>query len=182
MHLRDSLLVIVDVQDRLLKIIPGKKELIANIKLIAEYYKRNKQPIIMTKQVKLGDIVDELKDYDDIVVEKKHFSCMRERKFREKLSRFNVRTIVLTGIETHICILQTALDMLKEGYTVIIPPDAVASQIESDHRNALEYLRGRGVEIIPVESLVYMDMESPDHKQFKHILEYVKKRRKELTR
>jgi nicotinamidase-related amidase len=181
MRLEETILVIVDMQDRLLKVIPNRDKLIQNIVLLAEYYRLTNTPIIVTKQIKLGDIIDELKKYSSRVIEKKYFSCMKEEAFRKELEKYNRRTIVLTGIETHICILQTALDMLREGYKVIIPNDAVASQIESDHIYALKYLREKGAVIIPVESLIYMSMESPDHRNFKEILKYVKERRKKLS-
>ncbi len=180
LRIEDTILVVVDAQDKLLKIIPNSQVLISNIMLLAEFFKEEDQPIIFTKQVKLGEITKALKQYADKIIEKKYFSCMREEEFRKIIQGYNRRTIILTGIETHICIMQTALDMINEDYRVIIPPDAVASQINNDHIYALEYLRGKGVEIIPTEAIIYMLMESPEHRLFKKMLEHVKKRRREM--
>lgn len=177
---KDLVLVVIDLQDKLLKIINDRNRIITNNKLLIRFFRGINAPIIATKQIKLGDIMREIADElgDARIIEKETFSCFGSREFTDILGETRRKTLVITGIETHICILQTAVDGLNRGYRVVIPHDAVSSQVKSDHECALEYLRNKGADIIPAESLIYAIMESPRHKMFKEVLELVKKRRK----
>ena len=178
--LEDTLLLIIDVQDKLLNIIPEKEKLLSNIVLLAEYYKGMNLPTIATRQVKLGEITSTIKEIigDKPVYEKKYFSIMKEEEIRKKIEETGKTTIVLTGIETHICILQSAIDLLNESYNVIIPYDAVASQIHEDHVYALRFLEKNGALILPTETLIYASMQTPEHPLFKKMLGLVKERRR----
>ena len=179
----DAVLIIVDIQDKLLKVIPDHDKLVHNIYLLAKLLENSGVPIILTKQVKLGEIVDKLSELTSRypVLEKKTFSCFGNSDFVKTLVNTGRKTMILTGIETHICILQTAIDALERGYKVIIPYDSVTSQIKSDHEWALKFLDKMGASIIPTESIIYYVLRSPDHPFFKDALQLVKERRKKYT-
>ncbi|ADI31697.1 isochorismatase family protein [Staphylothermus hellenicus] len=177
---KDLVLIVIDLQEKLLKIISDKEKLIINNKMLIRFLSGIETPIIATKQVKLGDIIrdiaKELKSAK--IIEKETFSCFRNKDFMDTIRMTNRKTLIITGIETHICVLQTAIDALNLGYRVIIPYDAVSSQIKSDHEYALQYLQSKGVEILPAESIIYAIMESSKHPLFKEALNLVKERRK----
>ncbi len=183
---KDLVLVVIDLQDRLLKVIDERDKLISNIVMLIEFFKEIKAPIIITKQVKLGEVTSEIiystNNYRyKWVIEKETFSCFGNEEFNKIIQRLNKKTIVLTGIETHICVLQTAIDGLNNGFRVVIPYDAVTSQIRDDHLYALKYLGSRGVEIMPSETIVYGTIKTPSHPSFKEILSLVKNRRKQYS-
>ncbi len=179
----DMVMVIIDMQDRLLKIIPEHDKLIHNIYLLAKTLVNTGSPIILTKQVKLGEIIDAFKEFIDKyrVIEKKTFSCFGSKDFVKMLEDTKKRTLILTGIETHICVLQTAMDALEKGYKVIVPYDAVSSQIKSDHEWSLKVLEKNGVLVLPSESIIYYVLKSPEHEFFKEALKLVKERRKKYS-
>lgn len=89
-----------------------------------------------------------------------------------------VRSVILCGVETHICILQTTLDLVRHGYTVYIVREAVTSQRTLDHETALQRLQSLGSSVIVTtfESLTYELLEDARHPQFKSILTIIKQR------
>ncbi|ABN69360.1 isochorismatase hydrolase [Staphylothermus marinus F1] len=177
---KDLVLIVIDLQEKLLKIISDKEKLVENNKILIRFLSRIKAPIIATKQVKLGDINGDIAKEltGSKIIEKETFSCFRNKEFMDTIRMMNRKTLLITGIETHICVLQTAIDALNLGYRVIIPYDAVSSQIKSDHEYALQYLRSKGAEILPTESIIYAIMESSKHALFREVLNLIKERRK----
>ncbi len=179
---RKAALVIVDMQDKLLKIIDRRKEVIKNIVLLLGLAEQEKMPVIITKQVKLGDIAREIKDHipeNTVFFEKKSFSIFGDEKIAAYIEGLQKQQLIITGIETHICILQSVMDALDEGYRVYVPPDATASQIDSDYHYTLSHMARLGAIILPSESLVYMAMKTSEYSGFKRILEMVKARRRQ---
>ena len=86
------------------------------------------------------------------------------------------KNVIIAGIETHVCVLQSCLNFLARGYNVVIVADAVSSQRDYDREIALERMRKEGAIISTVESLLYELMVTSEHKEFKGILKYVKER------
>jgi len=178
---RKAALIIVDMQDKLLKIISDRNKIISNIQLLVRLAQLEGMPIVVTKQVKLGELTPEIKEVlpaNTVEFEKKSFSIFGDEKISAYIEGLQKQQLVVTGIETHICILQSVMDALDEGYRVYVPPDAVASQIEHDHRYALSHMARLGAITLPSESLVYMAMKTSEYPGFKEILEAVKARRK----
>jgi len=178
---KDLVLVIIDLQDKLVKIIPRINFIIMNTRLLTLFAMKEQIPIIATKQVKLGNIISELKkDIADYayIVEKKSFSCFGSEEFTSILGKLERKTLIITGIETHICVLQTVFDAVKKGYNVIVAVDAIGSQIPIDHEYGVRAIEKVGAQLLPAESIVYGLMRSSDHPSFKEILEKVKKRRR----
>lgn len=109
--------------------------------------------------------------------EKMTFSCARDNGFSSYLSekhKEGYTQILLTGIESHICVYQTAMDLLHLGYKVFIASDAVGSRKESNYRDILDYFRLKGVEVLPTETIVFQLLEKAGTEEFKKMLPFLK--------
>src|SRR5690606_4022246 len=102
-------------------------------------------------------------------IEKVTFSCMREPRFKERLSDLNRKQIVLIGIETHVCVLQTAMDLRKEGYDVFVVVDAVSSRYEVDHYCALDRMEHAGIQIVSAEMVFFEWVNQAGTPEFKKL-------------
>ena len=102
------------------------------------------------------------------------FSCLAEPAFRERIEGLGRRHVVLAGMETHICITQTALALLEEGYAVSVAADATCSRRATDHEIGLARLRDAGAQITVIESVLYEALERAGTPEFRAVLELVK--------
>lgn len=169
------LLVIVDIQEKLARHISGIDSIVANTRKLIKACKIFGIPILLTEQEKLGDTIEEIRELVDVEpIRKLTFSCMRNEKFYAEFKRINPRKCFLVGIEAHICILQTALDMLREGCEVYVVVDCIGSRREADKSVAVQRMVSEGAIPTTAESLIYEIMETAEHKRFKEILEIVK--------
>ena len=183
MDSRSTVVVFIDVQERLAKVIPNIGSILVNSRLLASFALGEGVPVIATKQVKLGEIVSELRDLLEgraYIVEKKTFSCFGSKEFVSTLEKLERKTLVVAGLETHICVLQTVYDALERGYDVVVAVDAVGSQLASDHEYGVRAIEKLGAILLPAESIVYWLLKSAEHPRFREALEEVKKRRKTL--
>lgn len=108
------------------------------------------------------------------VVEKTCFACTRNAQFRDTLSANNRKQVVLTGMETHVCVLQTALGLRADGYVVFVVEDGVCSRKETNHLNALGRMREAGVVITNTESVLFEWLRDASHEHFKKISSLIK--------
>jgi len=122
-------LLVVDVQERLIGTIADRAELVENIKALMNTAEILGIPILMREQEKLGDTIAELDKASPHFprYRKLSFSCCENRSFSGKLRELGRETVIVCGIETHICVLQTALELLERGYCVVVPKDATSS-------------------------------------------------------
>lgn len=175
--IRDSVLVIIDVQEKLYPHIVNNEKLILNVKKLVKTAKLFKIPIILTEQEKLGQAVKTLRNILNdsyIPIKKVAFSCFEEEEFRKKLKDLKRTTCILTGIESHICIEQTALDLLENDYSVHVVEDAISSRKKSDLETAINKMRSSGVIVTSTEIVMYELMKRADDNRFKEFLEIVK--------
>lgn len=173
-----SQLVIIDVQERLLPNITGNESIIKHIKLLLKSAQLLSIPIKYTEQYPKGlgytaSDISCLLAPETPRFEKVHFSCCDEPGFIEFLGKEREQ-IVLAGIETHICVLATALDLLKEGYSVIVASEASGSRREQHHLAALGTLSQCGALVLPTESIVYQWLGVSGTPEFKQLLPYFK--------
>ena len=178
---RSTVVVLIDVQERLARVIPNIDSILANVKLLVSFALSEGVPVIATKQAKLGEIVPELRDLLEghvYIVEKKTFSCFGSREFVSILEKLERKTLAIAGLETHICVFQTVYDALERGYDVVVAVDAIGSQLVSDHEYGMRAIEKLGAILLPAESIVYWLLKSAEHPRFKEALEEVKKRRK----
>lgn len=172
----NALLILIDFQERMLPHIGGKEQILKNACKLIKAAKVFGIPILITKQKKLGDIVEEIKrEIEGIeVIEKITFSCFRNESFVEKLEEANRKKCIIIGIEAHICVLQTALDLLEDGYEVHVALDCIGSRKEKDKEVAIEKMIQGGIIPTTAEIAIYEMLESADAKEFKEILKIVK--------
>lgn len=174
----NSTLVIVDAQEVFLKPIKVRDLIVENLQLLVQVAKRLEVPIIATTQnaEKLGALTPELTELigDTPVVDKLCFSCMASEAFAQNLQATGRSQVVLVGIEAHICVMQTALDMLKAGYMVHVPYDAVASRLKRDWKYALLRLSSSGAVVSTVESVIYEWLYEAGTDSFRAVLPLLK--------
>ncbi len=180
-----SVLVVVDLQKSLLKTIKVGQEIADNIKLLVQIAQTLEVPILYTTQnaEKLGGVIPELETLvgDTPVMDKLCFSCAGSDEFMKQLQSLGRAQIVLAGIEAHICILQTALDLVKAGYTIHTPYDAIASRQKRDWKYALLRLSHSGVIVSSVESVIYEWLQEAGTDLFRSVLPLLKEREQRRT-
>ena len=184
---QECALLVVDVQEKLINSIAKAQEVITNLSALIKTAGLFQMPIIVTEQEKLGPTVPTLKEllqqrdaYHPI--SKQSFSCYQNEAFREALERTQRKHLLIAGIEGHICVGQTTLDLLANDYRVQLVADAVSSHNRQDHRLAIKRLAKAGAIINSTEALIYELTATANAPQFKQILTIVKDRRKSIDR
>ncbi|MRS12942.1 MAG: isochorismatase family protein [Actinobacteria bacterium] len=174
----DAVLVLVDMQCSLADAMGRREPVVGASALLARCAAVLGIPVIVTRQYPrgLGETVPEVLEAVDShkPVDKVSFSCLAEPSFRERLEGLGRRQVVLAGMETHICVTQTALALSAEGYAVFVAADATCSRRESDYAVALDRLRRAGVTVTTAESVIYEALGSAGTPEFKAVLELVK--------
>lgn len=154
-----ALFLFIDVQDKLLKAIANREDVLKNTKILAKMADIMKLESIFTAQYPkgLGFNNEELKAIlpDAKEFPKTTFSCMLDEAFVEELKKTNKKQIVLSGIEAHICVLLTARDLIANGYEVFIASDAVGSRSEFNYNNALQMLNEMGCVVTNTETIMF---------------------------
>jgi nicotinamidase-related amidase len=148
--------VLVDIQEKFVPAIYNIEKVISNANLLIEASKILKVPLIVTEQYPkgLGKTTDKLILPENIkAIEKVTFSCFQSKEFVQKLKELNIKTIVLFGIEAHVCILQTALDAVKNGIKVHVIADAISSRSVENKALALERMKQSNVFLSSTEMI-----------------------------
>jgi nicotinamidase-related amidase len=109
------------------------------------------------------------------VIDKATFSCTLDPAFAEELEKFPGQTVVVAGVETHICVLQTTLDLMERGRNVAVVTDSVAARKEEDHHRGLNRMEKSGAIMVTKEMLIYELLQRSDVPEFKKILPLIKK-------
>ena len=171
----DAVLVVIDVQERLLPHIAEGQGVVENIVRLARFARIIGLPVIITEQRKLGDTVDEIRaELPDIEpITKIEFSCLGCEEFLGALASLSRSTLLLTGIEAHICVTQTALEALPR-YDVHAVADAVASRSVRNWEVAIKRMLQSGVTITSTEMLIFELLRRADTEEFGAALELVK--------
>ena len=168
-------LVVIDFQERLAPHIVGIDRIVGNSRKIIKACRVFGIPIIATEQIKLGKTIGEIAELlKDEPILKSSFSCCGERRFVEALEGLKAKRCVLIGIETHICVLQTALDLLDMGYEVHVAFDCTGSRREYDKEVAMRRMELAGVIPTTAETFIFETLKTAEAKEFKEILGIVK--------
>lgn len=178
-------LVVIDIQERLATAMARRAEVIANAIALAKVAALVGAPIIMTRQYPkgLGDTVSELEEAIFPLaahganvqgVDKTAFCCVSEPEFVRSLAATGRDQAVLCGMETHICVAQTALSLRASGHAVQVVADASCSIDEYAHAIALERMRARGVDVTVAQSVMYEAVGAAGTEEFKQLLAIVK--------
>jgi nicotinamidase-related amidase len=174
-HRKDCILVVIDVQERLMAAMHDRENVVANTARLVQFCGLCGIPAVFTEQRKLGPTVPEVRSLVDgfVAVEKVHFNCFLNAEFRENMERANRKTFVLAGVESHICVAQTAIAALPHRRVHVIA-DAVSSRSPDNRSIALERMRDAGAVISSTEMFIYEILREAGTDEFKVVLPLVK--------
>ena len=171
----DCVLVIIDVQERLLPVMSGREELLESVVTLVKFAKVIDMPVVVTEQEKLGatvkEVADEIKDLAPI--SKIEFDACKRKGFLERIEDLGRNTVIITGIESHVCVTQTVLSLLPD-FTVHVVSDAVSSRTMENVEVALQRMRHSGAVISSTEMVIFELLEKAGTPDFKEALKLVK--------
>jgi len=176
----DTALLVIDVQDKLLPLIPGQAALVRNIAFLIDAARLLQIPVTATEQYPkgLGPTTAELAKRLPERLQKTAFSCCAIPSVVEGFHRAARPKVLLAGLETHVCVQNTALDLLNLDFRVYIAVDAVASRYAIDHDVGLRRLEKAGAILTTAEAAVFEWVGGAGHPQFKPISQLVQERMK----
>ncbi|MDP1603895.1 MAG: hydrolase [Legionella sp.] len=155
----NSCLLLIDVQEKLTPLVQKPEALIERCQWLMRLATDLHVPLIVSEQYPrgLGITVAPLLEVSekDTSIEKVHFSCWREPRFKKRLQSLNKMQLVLIGIETHVCVLQTAMDLISADYEVFVVVDAVSSRDELDYKYALKRMKQAGIQLVTSEMVFF---------------------------
>lgn len=174
----ESAAVLIDVQQKLLPLIQDNNAILERSAILLSGFRQIGLPFFYCEQYPkgLGETVVELKPLlEDIPkFEKVTFSAMDDEAVVAHVKQLNKKNIILLGIETHVCVLQTTLDLLDAGYRPILVTDAAGSRKTSDHETALQRAQQAGCLLASSESILFELIRSAKHRHFKDISRLIK--------
>jgi len=174
----DAVLIIIDIQGNLAQTMYDKENLFANAVKLIKGFKVFNLPIILTEQIpqKLGQTIPVIsQELNGIVpIAKETFSCWDDRNFTEQLEGLRRRHIVLTGIESHICVYQTALDLIQNRYNVYLATDAVSSRTPGNRQVGISAIKSAGAHLTSTEMVLFELLRTATDPKFKDIFKIVK--------
>lgn len=182
MHRERSQLLIVDMQEKLLPVINRADSVLANCQRVIRMARRLDVPMTISEQNPKGightvEAVRETAGSGVPVLTKAHFSCMRDEAFCEhigKLREAGRNQVVLVGIEAHVCVTQTALDLLAGGYETFVVADAVSSRTAENRELALQRMRQAGAIVVDNEAVMFEWLEKAGTPEFRDLLPMLK--------
>ena len=175
---KQSLLVTIDIQEKLIPTIYQNEYLLEQNKKILQAAQLLNIPKILTEHFphKLGPTAPEIKSYftDHEIIEKTDMSCCENQDFSSKIKNMHKEHIILTGIEAHVCVLQTAIQLHEMNKKVYVVSDAISARAPNSTSIAIERMRHHGIEIINFEMLLFEWIRCGDHPQFKPLIQLIK--------
>ncbi|MBD3403310.1 isochorismatase family protein [candidate division GN15 bacterium] len=173
-------LVFVDIQGKLATLMYEKDRLFANLVRMARGAHALDIPIIWNEQLpdKLGETIPELKEtlesLDKQPLIKKHFSACGNPDFVKTLEATGRKDVLLTGIETHICVYQSAIDLLESGYNVHLVIDATSSRLEHNYHLGVQRIKDAGAVLTSVEMCLLELQEIAEGDRFRELIKIIK--------
>jgi len=172
--------VVVDMQEKILPIIDRKAEVIKNSLILLKGLKILQIPIVVTQQnsKSLGPTIPEVNAVidDSFYIDKMTFSCYMEPAFVKVLNRIGKKNVIILGVEAHVCILQTGLDLLYNNFNPVIVEDCIGSSRENDKRVSLWRMRDIGVVITSYESILLELCRTAGTDEFRALLKLFKEK------
>ncbi len=174
----DTLLLVVDVQERLFPHMQDKKALVQSLQSVINGAKVFHLPVIFTEQApeKIGKTILEINSLlgDAARFEKLTFSCCGQTDFVSKIAALKKKNILLTGVETHVCVYQTAVDLMKMGFNVHVVVDAVSSRTNFNKEIGLNLMAKAGASLTSVETVLCSLLKRAEGHEFKEVLKLIK--------
>jgi len=170
--------LIIDIQERLFPAMWEKESLLKNTLTLIQGLIEMKIPLLVTQQYSkgLGETIPEIKSVisDFSFIEKRDFSCCDEPVVIEKLKELDAKNIIICGIESHVCVLQTAVDLKEAGFNPIVVMDCVSSRTKESIETAKDRFRFEGILMTSYESILFELTRSSASPEFKAISRLVK--------
>ena len=171
-------LIVIDVQERLFPSIYMKDDLVKKLQPLIRGAQILKLPIILTEQVpqKIGKTIPEIAQIlsETPPIAKNTFSCCGDAVFMKRLKHIGRKVVLICGIETHVCVYQTAADLVHLGYSVQVVSDCVSSRTAHNKVIGLERIKDAGASVTSVETALCELLKKAEGKKFKEILDLIK--------
>jgi nicotinamidase-related amidase len=178
LNIEKTSLVLVDVQGKLAELMYDKESVFANCVILVKAAKILDIPILWCQQYPkaLGETIPQLAELlgDENPIDKLCFSCAGHPNFIARLNELKREQVMLCGIETHVCVHQTAMDLLDRDYDVHLISDAVSSRTESNKKVGIQRMRDQGVCISSTEMALFELLRTAEHESFKEIAKLIK--------
>lgn len=177
MSKEDTAMLVVDAQDKLLNIIPSGERIVWNIARIANAANVLGIPVLATEQYpqKLGPTSTKISEHvQSEITAKLSFSCSGCPDFVTQMNSLDIDKVLVVGIETHVCIMQTCFDLLTAGYEVYVAVDAIGARFDVDHNTALRRMEANGVVLSTAETAIFEWCEVASGPEFKQISQIIR--------
>lgn len=178
LHVEHAVLVIVDVQGKLAKIMADSERMINQLGVLIDGAKLLNIPIIWLEQLpdKLGPTVESIavRLAPEQPIAKKAFSGFGEPMFLQRLESEGRQQVILAGIESHVCVYQTAQDLLENDYEVTVVADAVASRLQQNKEYGLQMMLQRGARLSCVEAVLLELQQLAEGEAFRELIKLIK--------
>ena len=174
--IEEACLVVVDVQGKLATIVDESEEMIANVAKLVQAMQALEVPILWLEQNPSrlgGTALDIAQHLQGQAIAKMAFSACQEQEFVDALKASGRSQFIVTGIETHICVYQTARQLKEQGFEVEVVADAVSSRTRANKEIGLEKMKELGILPTSVEMILYELLQRADHPHFKTVLQLV---------
>lgn len=173
----DIVLMVIDIQERLVPVMEYKDQVIDNNKILIRAAKEMEFPVIATEQYPkgLGRTVSDLLDVidEDNIYAKNSFTAYTD-EVKEALKSLGKKKVLVTGMETHVCVFQTVRDLINDGYEVFLVKDAVASRSKSNFINGIDLMKSLGAVITNTETAVFDLLKASGTPEFKVLSKMIK--------
>ena len=179
LNVDESLVLIIDIQDKLLNAAFNKETLEKKACTVSKAASILNIPVIVTEQYPkgLGSTIEPLKNClnkDTLYFEKTAFSALEDSLILKSIKEYNRKKIVIFGIETHICVSQTAEALINRGYEVSVIQDACGSRAETEYKAGLERMKANGAYILTAEIALFEWLKGAKHPNFKEVQALIK--------
>ena len=174
----NSIILLVDYQEKFVPVLHNNQETIKNIKLLLSGANIYKVPVFVSEQVpeKLGPTIADFKQYLDSAkfFSKKTMSCCGQNVFLEELKNKKIKKIAVCGIEAHVCVLQSCLDLLYNGFQVHLVSDAITTRISHNKEIAIEKIKSAGAIVSSTETILFEIAYEAGTEEFKKLQQLFK--------
>lgn len=178
-HWQDTMAFVIDYQEKLIPVMDKRAILIKNTEILIKGLKELHIPIIATQQYTkgLGESIREIKSIlgeDVYYLDKITFSVAEDENILKEIKKRNVKNIIICGIEAHICVLQSVIDLIEMGYHVILVVDCISSRKELDKQYGIERAKIEGAVLTTYEAILFELLRTAKNEKFKSISQLIK--------
>ncbi|MBN1782501.1 hydrolase [bacterium] len=178
LHVQRCGLIVIDIQEKFVPVISDAEEIIRNTIRLIEAFRLFERPVLLTEQYPKGlgatvkPVLEKTGEYEPL--QKTSFSCLGISGFAQKLRSGKVHQAVVCGIETHVCVWQTVMDLLCEGFHVTVVRNAVSSRHAIDRDTAIERMIRAGIHVSTLETVLFEMLETAEHPSFRPVQALIK--------